>query len=176
MDEKQWYVLRDLKRPNAKHPAWQTLPLKGFEVFTPKKKQTIVADGKKIVTERPVIPDLLFVRSDRESLEEEIDSTPTLQFRFVKGAPYRTAMTVRKTEMERFINAVNACPDPEYFLPSELTADKIGRRIRVAGGSLAGYEGTLLKVRGTRRRRLLISLENYIVAAVEIEKDLIEFI
>ena len=31
----QWYALRDLKRANAKHLAWEVLTEKGFEVFTP---------------------------------------------------------------------------------------------------------------------------------------------
>lgn len=176
METKQWFVLRDLKRPNAKHPAWQTLPLSGFEVFTPMRKRTTVIDGKKLTVERPVLSDLLFVYSDRKSLEAEMELTSTLQFRFLKGAPYRTPMTVRNDEMQRFITAVRSTDEPEFFLPSELTADKIGRRVRVIGGPLAGYEGTLLKIRGSRRRRLLIALENYIVAAVELSQDLLQFL
>lgn len=175
-ETKQWYVLRDLKRHNAKQPAWKTLPQKGFEVFTPMKQHIVTIKGERKCIERPVLPDLLFVYSDRRSLDAEIELTPTLQYRYLRGAPYQTPMTVHRSEMERFINAVRSVAEPQYYLPSELTTDMIGKKIRVVDGPLAGYEGTLLKVRGTRKRRLLVALENYIVAAIEIHKDFIEFI
>ena len=38
-NERQWFVMRDLKRPNAKLPAYQQLIEDGFEVFTPMRWQ-----------------------------------------------------------------------------------------------------------------------------------------
>lgn len=175
METTQWFVLRDLKRHNARYPAWQSLPEKGFEVFTPMVEQIVEISGRKRRITRPVLPDLLFVRSTFSALEAEMQTTPTLQFRFMKGAAYRTPMTVRNDDMDRFITAVRSAQSPAYFLPEEITPDKIGRTIRVVDGPLAGYEGTLLKVRGSRKRRLLVSLENYLVAAIEIQSDFIEF-
>lgn len=48
-----WFVMRDLKRPNALSPAWKTLPGMGFEVFTPLREAL------------PVVNDLLFVSAER---------------------------------------------------------------------------------------------------------------
>ena len=36
-EEAYWYVMRDLKRRNAKNPAYSMLEDAGFEVFTPMK-------------------------------------------------------------------------------------------------------------------------------------------
>ena len=82
-------------------------------------------------------------------------------------------MTVRDTEMERFIRAVSLSENPVYYLPSELTPDMIGRRVRIIGGPMDGYEGSLLKMRGSRRRRLLVTLDSLLTLAVEISPDFI---
>lgn len=37
-----WFVMRDLKRPNALSPAWKTLPGMGFEVFTPLRTRIVM--------------------------------------------------------------------------------------------------------------------------------------
>lgn len=67
--------MRDLKRPNAKQPAYKFLREEGFEVFVPTKSQIITRNGKKVVEEIPVIRDLLFVHTEKERLD------PTLQGR-----------------------------------------------------------------------------------------------
>lgn len=66
--------------------------------------------------------------------------------------------------------------NPEYYSPEEITADMIGREVRIVGGTLDGYEGRLLKCRGTRRRRLLVAIPNLLVAAVEVNPDYIVFL
>ena len=49
----------------------------------------------------------------------------------------------------------------------------IGRRVRIIGGPMDGYEGSLLKMRGSRRRRLLVTLDSLLTLAVEISPDFI---
>lgn len=53
--------------------------------------------------------------------------------------------------MQRFIHAVNSTESPQYYLPKELTSAVCGRRIRIVGGALDGYEGRLLTIRGVAR-------------------------
>ena len=62
-DKKLWYVMRDLKRPNAKHPAYKQLEELGFEVFVPMKWFLSVKQGKRVREKRPFIQDLLFVHT-----------------------------------------------------------------------------------------------------------------
>lgn len=165
--------MRDLTRSNAKEPAWIWLRDKGFDVFTPLKWRISVHAGRRERQEVPVIHDLLFVHSDREPLDRAVASRPTLQYRFARGGDYQDPMTVRTSEMERFIMAVNSSDSPIYYSPDELTPSMYGREISIVGGPLDGYSGRLLSVRGMRTRRLLVELPGLLTAAVEVVPDYI---
>lgn len=65
----RWFVLRDLKGPNAKKMHYQLLADKGFEVFTPMKRVQRKVRNKKVLVEVPAIRDMLFVHSSREKLD-----------------------------------------------------------------------------------------------------------
>lgn len=54
--EKQtcWYVMRDLKRANAKLPAYKQLLNEHFEVFTPMKEQLSVHGGNGLGKKFPL--------------------------------------------------------------------------------------------------------------------------
>ena len=54
-----WFVMRDLKRPNAKQPAYRFLAEQGLEVFTPMTWRLTLRQGKRVREERPFLPDLL---------------------------------------------------------------------------------------------------------------------
>lgn len=60
-----WFVMRDLKRPNALSPAWKTLPGMGFEVFTPLRTRIVMRKGVPVREALPVVNDLLFVSAKR---------------------------------------------------------------------------------------------------------------
>lgn len=85
-------------------------------------------------------------------------------------------MTVADAEMERFINAVNSDNAPLIYTPSELTPDMIGREIIVNGGPMDGVRGRLLKMRGSRKRRLIVELKGFFVAAVEVNPDYVQLV
>ena len=50
-----WYVMRDLKRPNAKLPAYKQLSDEHLEVFTPMQWRLKLKNGKRIREEVPFI-------------------------------------------------------------------------------------------------------------------------
>lgn len=167
-----WFVMRDLKRTNAKQPAYRLLAEKDFEVFTPMEFRLRVCDGKRTRVEVPVIHDLLFVHSTQEELDPITEDCPTLQYRFLKGG-YRLPMTVCEAEMQRFIRAVKASDQPKYFLPGELTPAMYGRSIRIVGGPLDGYEGRLLSLRGSKKKRLIVELPGLLSVGAEVEPEYI---
>lgn len=176
--EKHWFVMRDLKRPNAKLPAYRQLSEAGFEVFTPMTTKITIAGGKRVRLQVPFVYDLLFVHSSREKLDPIVNRTDTLQYRFLKGHAYGTAMTVPTKEMERFIAAVTHVKTPKYYSPDEITPEMYGAKVRmVCEGPLNGYEGTLLKIKGSGKKRLIVSLPGLLTATVEIaSSDYIELI
>lgn len=164
-----WFVMRDLKRANAKEPAYLQLRNAGFEVFTPLKRVLTLQRGQRIRREVPCIRDLLFVHDRQSAIDPIVAKTPTLQYRYKKGAAYCTPMTVPDPEMERFIRAVNTSENPHYFLPGELTPAMCGHLVQITGGTFDGYTGVLLSVRGSKTRRLVVELPGFLSVGVELE-------
>lgn len=122
-----WFVMRDLKRPNAKLPAYRLLSDRHFEVFTPMKWTLAVVRGKKTRKEIPVIQDLLFVHAEKEKLDSIVAVHSTLQYRYLKGGGYREPMTVREREMERFRRAVEVAEDLVIIFPKKSTLPCAGK-------------------------------------------------
>ena len=174
-DELQWFALRDLKRPNAKLPAYKALGEMGIDVFTPMHWVLKNGASKTQRVKKPVLQDLLFVHSTLNVMNPIVQSTDTLQFRFSRGG-YCKPLVIPEEEMERFIRAVNSTDRPKYFLPGELTPDMCGRKVRIIGGPLSGYEGNLLKIRGSHIRRLIVELPNLLTAGVEVAPEYIQFV
>ena len=176
-DIKQWFVLRDLTRPIAKLPGYMRVQQSGLEVFTPMKWVVGIVAGRKTRRKTPVIHDLLFVHATRDELDPLIDKTDTLQYRFIKGAAYRQPMTVRPGEMERFIAAATATDTPKYYTPDEITNLSYGKQVRlVCDGIMNGYEGKLLAIRGSRKKKLVIEMPGLLAVEYEVSPEYIQFI
>ena len=171
----EWYVMRDLKRANAKLPAYKQLEEAGLEVFTPCKWRLVVKCGECIREIVPVIRDLLFVKEVRSRLDSYVRRIPTLQYRYGRGQSFRNPMTVPGKEMERFMQAVRASASPVYYKPDEIIPAMYGRKIHIVGGSLDGCEGFLITHRGSRRKRLLVELHGLLAVGVEVEPEYIRF-
>ena len=171
-----WYVMRDLKRANAKLPAYMMLGDMGFEVFVPLKWQLATRRGKRIREQVPFLRDLLFVHTTREKLDPVVDKTDTLQYRYIRGGKYRDPMKVSNGEMQRFIQAVSWSENPVYYLPVEIPTTMYGRKVRIIGGELDGHEGTLLKVRGLHKKRILVELPHLLAASVDLEPEYVKFV
>ncbi len=171
----RWYVMRDLKRANAKAPAYKLLEGKKMKIFVPMKWHLVTRQGVRVREEVPFIQDLLFVHETRGNLDPIVEKTPTLQYRWRRDI-WREPMTVADKDMERFIQAVNASESPKYYLPEEITPAMYGRKIRIEGGPLNGYEGSLLTVRGSKVKRLLVELKGFLAVGVEVEPEYIQLI
>jgi len=83
---------------------------------------------------------------------------------------------VADAEMNRFIHAVSVSENPQYYLPGELTQAMCGRNVRIIGGSLDGYEGKLLTIRGSKTKRLLIELPDLFSIGVEVRPEYIQLL
>ena len=166
-DHLQWFVMRDLKRRNAKLPAYKLFESLGIKVFTPMVWKLVVRHGKRCKEEVPFMQDLLFIHDTRQAVDPIVEKYDTLQYRYIRGG-YKVPMTVRENEMQHFIHAVESSENPRYYTPEEITPDMIGREVRIVGGPLDGYEGHLQKVQGARVKRLFVELPNLLTAAVEV--------
>lgn len=169
----QWFVMRDLKRSNAKQPAYKLLNELSIKCFTPMVWRVAVSKGKRILKKVPFMQDLLFVYDSRRVLDPIVERIATLQYRFVKGGK-RMPMTVRTEDMDRFIKAVSTIEHPNFYTPEEIKPSMIGKKVRIVGGPLDGYVGNLQKVQGSKVKHLFVELPNVLTAAVEVDPEYIQ--
>lgn len=170
-----WFVMRDLGRTSLDKSYYKLFKDNGFEAYTPLKWQLAVKNGKRSRVQVPVIRDLLFVHDVRSRIEAFIQKYSAIQFRYVRGA-YCCPMVVPEADMNRFIRVTDSTDSPEYYTPCDITPNMCGRRIRIIGGPLDGCEGKLVTVRGSKRRRIMVSLLNLLSVAVEGKPEYIQFI
>lgn len=52
----------------------------------------------------------------------------------------------------------------------------LGKHVRVVGGTFDGYEGHLLRLRGSRKKHLIVEVPSLLVTTVEIEPDYLELL
>ena len=174
-DSPQWFALRDLKRRHAKMPAYKMFEGLKTECFTPMIHRMVVVNGKRMARVEPFIQDLLFVRDTRKHLDSIVESTPQLQYRYKLGAQH-TPIIVPAIDMERFKKVVEAVKFPVFYRPEEVLPDMRNRRISIIGGLLDGCEGTLVTVRGSKSRRLLVEIPGQLAASVEVEPEFIRLL
>ena len=173
----KWFVLRDLSRANAKMPGYKILEEEGVRFFTPMHTVVKEKDGRKIRIREPIMKTLLFAFSTKEILNIVTLKYRTLQFRYVYGRKISDPMVVPKAEMERFIRAVESSKsEPVYYSIDEITPDKYGKEVRIAGGKLDGYTGRLLHMKGSKVKRLIVELKGLFIAGVEIEAEYLSFV
>lgn len=171
----QWFAMRDLKRRHAKLPAYKLFENLKVQYFTPMVHRLVVVKGKRIDQEVPFMPDLLFVKDTREHLDHIVESTPKLQYRYKIGVQH-TPIIVPTADMERFIYAVESSENPKFYSLNEVTSDMTNREIRIIGGKLDGYTGTLVTTRGSKVKRLLVELPSLLAASVEVEAEYIQLV
>ena len=174
-DACQWFVMRDLTRPNAKLPAYKLLDGLNIRTFTPMVWKLMLNHGKRERRQLPFIHDLLFVYASRAELDSVVETTPMLQYRYLRGG-YKMPMTVRAADMQRFMHAVRFSSSPQYYRPDEVTPSMRNRRIRIIGGNLDGYEGSLITTRGSKVKRLLVEIPMLLAATVEVETEFIQLL
>ena len=176
--EDRWYVLRDLARPNAKNPAYkrlQAMPELKDCVFIPMKQRVFTEFGKRVVRFVPYMPDLLFVHKSKKELDPIVHDIELLQYRYVRGGKQFEAMSVRAQDFEKFREAVEQIDNVEYYSYEEVSPQLYGKKIRIIGGRLNGFEGRLMSKRGSKFKRLLVDLrECNLAAAIQVESEFIQ--
>lgn len=97
-DAPQWFVMRDLKRNNAKLPAYKMLSEMKIEIFTPMKWKIVTKEKKRIPQKVPFMQDLLFVHVTRKVLDPIIRKSkfPWFPERSVQFSGKRTKRSVQK--------------------------------------------------------------------------------
>lgn len=171
----QWFVMNAY---HAELKAEQILQRDGFQCYVPKR---YILRRNRFGTVRmlvPVIPNLVFVRAGYHQLHAFQRNLTFLSFATMPRLDGgHSTMKVSDTEMDNFIRVTSHAEEElHYFRPEEINLTK-GQRIRIIGGLFDGTEGTLLKVKGIRERRLVVSITGLVaVAATHIEPEYIQLL
>ena len=169
-DPIRWFAMRATYRHEIKMR--DMLQQHGIETFVP-MKYTFTTKGKKVVrTLTPVINGLIFVHTDQRTLQPLKVRNPYLQYIVDKN---REKIIVPEQQMRQFINICNTYNENiKYLEPTEINLSK-GTKVRITGGEFEGYEGTFIKVKGARDRRVVVEIQGIIaVAMATIPPELIQ--
>lgn len=173
---KSWFVLRDLTRVNCKTPAYKVLEGLKYEVFTPMREKLIVKNGRSERVMVPFLHDLVFCHAEKERLDTVVKKYPTIQYRYQKGGGYCCPMVVKESDMDSFIRVASQQKTVRYFLAEQIKEDMIGKKVRIAGGTLDGCQGNLIEIEQGRKKRLIVTLPSLLSVSVEIGSGYIEII
>ena len=166
-----WFVMRFLYRHTLEMQ--EQLEKENIRTYTPLCYKEVIRKGKKTRIQAPVIPSLLFVCSTREKLDPFVEADHYFQYQFKRGGKRDETLVVPDNQMEEFIRISEPDKNPLYFNPQELNLTK-GTKIRIVSGPMVGATGTLLKVKGAKRRRLVVSIPEILAVAVEVDVSQIE--
>lgn len=175
-DDIKWYVMRIYKREAQAEEALKSSY--GLEHFIAKMYTVRTFHGKKTRILTPAIPSIIFVHSNRKGIREFKEHFSGLQYSFrrnVDGTEY--PLTVPDGEMNAFITIARQYEeDVTYHNPDEIQLNK-GTRVKVHGGPFDGLEGTLLKVKGKRSKRIVVKIDGIVaISSAEVSPDLIEVV
>ena len=148
----------------------------GLEAFVPLKYHIKTIKRQKHRALVPAMPGLMFAKGTLDELQEYIQNHAYFNVYLRKStfSNKEDYLTVRNKDMEDFIAATE---DHEahitYFRPDEINL-QAGDRIRVKGGIYDGKEGIVMRIKGKRNKHLVVQIPGMLVAAIEIEPELVE--
>ena len=171
----KWYVLGCLS-VHREEKVRDALRKAGFRSHVPMKYEVKTVRRQQQRTMVPAISGLIFARGTRDDLMEFINHQcrESIYIRKSTFSNKKDYLTVGDGVMERFIELTNIRQEHiTYFKPEELNL-KPGEAIRIKGGIYDGYEGVVLRIKGKKKKHIVVQIPGVIIAAVEIEPDLIE--
>jgi transcription antitermination factor NusG len=139
----KWYVARARHfRQEIKIRDWLTA--RGIEAFVPTTCSESRSAGGKRTVEKPVAPNLVFVRTDKETACSFV-AEMGLPMQYIIDCATHKMMVVPDKEMEDFRRVFDLSTDRGGLLGQPL---HLGDRVRITRGALRGVEGFVLELMG----------------------------
>ena len=160
---KSWYVFRASYGREDK--ASDFIVEDGSFVYIAKKYVRKLINGKSKKALETLIPNLLFVYTDKDKAEEYVKSTPALSYltyyynHFELDEDHKNPpLTVSCKEMENFIIATCNKNEHLMFVQEEQCHFKGGEIVKVINGMFKGVEGKVARVSG--QQRVIVTITN----------------
>lgn len=169
-----WFAMYAYKRELR---IQQELNKENIEHFIPMHYILKEHNGRKKRVLVPAISNLVFVHTTKSILTQFKLRNPYLQYVTRKVDSGREIITVPSSQMKDFIGIARRYEeDLIYYRPEEISLDK-GHKVRVHGGAFDGVEGTLIKLKGKRSKRIVVKIAGVVaIAAAYIEPEYIEIL
>jgi len=159
--EARWYAV--YTNPRHERRVEQQMYHRGIECFLPVYKSVRHWKDRRKELELPLFPGYVFVHLALKERLQVLRLAGVIEFVSVGARP----AALPESEIEALRNGLHyACAQPHSYL-------RVGRRVRVHSGPLAGLEGILLRKK--EKLRVVVSIELiHRSIAVEIDEDAIE--
>lgn len=159
-----WYVMRvaykrvmDLKR---------YLDESGVECFVPMRYEYVNSRGRKIRKLVPVIYNLAFVRASRQQVHDIKNATSQFARYYMHSENGKPCVTIiPDDQMENFIRVAGTFDDQLLYLSGRELDLVRGDKVRILAGPFAGAVGIYMRVKGTRARRVVVSVDGVMAVA-----------
>lgn len=173
-EDSVWFALSAPYRSEMK--AKTLLEKNDIQCFIPMQYKLVEnRSGKKQKKLLPIISNLVFAKTYKQKLQEVKNGVPYLQYRTVTEENKNIPIIVPEDQMNNFMAVCNTYSEELiYLFPDEVNLKK-GTKVRIIGGCFDGVEGIFIKVKGTRKKRVVVLIQGVAaVATTEISDDLIE--
>lgn len=166
-DDRKWYAVRVTYSRELK---FQTLLQEaGFQTFVPMCRRTFERRGKKETKIVPAISNLCFVKSARNDLDAFIRSmAETCPASFIWDKGTRQPIVVPEKAMDDFMKVSLSMIDDVLYLQEITPKLRAGLKVRVKTGPFEGIEGTIIRVK--RSRRVMVELPGMLAIATTFVK------
>jgi len=146
-----WYAIKVKCQTERKVKTW--LDDLAIENFIPFRTVLFERNGRKIAREKPIVPGLLFVRTNyRTARILPIESR--IKLVYLRNHENHQLLVVPDKQMEDFMFLLDLS---ESAVRVENANLKRGDRVRVIKGDFAGIEGELIRIKG--HKRVVVRLE-----------------
>jgi len=173
--QSHWYAMRATYGRNQE--AKKHLDEAGVESFIPMHYVvTLDKRGRKVKKYVPVVRDLVFVHTDLATMHTLKDQLDYLRNIYIPtGEGKKQIVVVPDNDMDNFIKISGSASEGIlFFSPDEINLSK-GTKVRIHGGQFNGLEGTFVKVKGARDKRVVVDISGVIVVATcTLRCDLVE--
>lgn len=152
------------------------LTYEDLEYYYPKTCE-IVSDRRGTHTqETAIIPPYIFIHAEYMRIREFKQKKDSISFIPTLGRQAHTTMKVSDKEMESFIRVVEQMQAKTRIYKAGEIEIPQGQRIRICGGELDGVEGVLVKMKGVRDKRLVVSIPGIMYASTPVDKTFIQIL
>jgi len=146
-----WYAAKVKYQTERKVKTW--LDEQAIENFIPFRTVLIEQNGRKIKREKPIVPGLLFIRTNYH-VAYTLPVESRIKIVFLRNLENHQLLIVPDKQMQDFMFLLDFSESTVRIENANL---KRGDRVRVIKGDFAGVEGELVRIKG--HKRVVVRLE-----------------